>query len=123
MRTESTFRTSNGTQPQIPVCQRLSPRQEPSRNANWVWLCNRVVVARDYRWLTLIRVLVVLKLVSGRGKDDEDIKDLLRLADVDVPFIRAQFRRFRNLAGLRTRFEDVLDAIGHPAAKRDYGGS
>ena len=67
--------------------------------------------------------LVILKLLSGRGKDDEDIKDLLRMVDVDVPFIRTQFQRFTNLAGLRTRFEEALVAMGHRAARRDDGES
>jgi len=64
--------------------------------------------------------LVVLKLLAGRGKDDDDVRDLLQAGQVDADFIRECMRRHRNLAILRSRFEEELRRSGHPAARRGY---
>jgi hypothetical protein len=63
--------------------------------------------------------LVLLKIIAGRAKDDDDIEDLLRQAEVDVDFLRETMRQHRGLAAFRTRFEDKLRRIGHAQARRD----
>lgn len=64
--------------------------------------------------------LVLLKLIAGRRKDDDDVEDLLRQAEVDVDFIRATLTSHPNLAVFRSRFEDKLVRTGHARARRDY---
>jgi len=64
--------------------------------------------------------LVLLKLIAGRGKDDDDIEDLLRQAEVDVGFLRKTMAAHPKLAAFRSRFEDKLMRMGHADARRDY---
>ena len=61
--------------------------------------------------------LVVLKFISGRQKDEDDVRDLLRHKVADVEPIRQLFRRHHH-GLMMSRFEDLLQRMGHPQAKQ-----
>ncbi len=67
--------------------------------------------------------LALSKLVAGRDKDLEDLSDLLREAEVDVAALRTKLSTTPTLAVLRSRFEELLERVGHPLARRDNHAS
>lgn len=88
-------------------------------------------VARDVRaaigtaqlWVVNAEWLVPLKLVAGREKDDEDVRDLIRSSGLDVDEVRRNLRTHPLLLGQVGRFEQLLIRLGHAKARRRYGGS